>query len=57
MAPSEVYQLRCWDCQTVFNGLMVVCEQCDADNFIMDTRPIARAEAACSQCGHINVNP
>ncbi|WP_414445219.1 hypothetical protein AB4851_25760 [Burkholderia sp. 22PA0099] len=41
----------------MFNGLMVVCEQCDADNFIMDTRPIARAEAACSQCGHINVNP
>ncbi len=54
LAPSEIYQLRCWDCQTVFNGLMIVCERCDADNFIMDTEPIARSGLACAECGHLH---
>jgi hypothetical protein len=53
LAPSEMYQLRCWECHTLFNGLMIVCEQCDADNFVMDTDPIA-SHINCHHCGHLN---
>lgn len=54
LAAGEVHRLTCQCCGAVFNGLIVECDACGAEDFISSTSEIDAEGIACSSCGHRN---
>lgn len=52
LAAGEVHRLTCQCCGTEFDGLIVECLACGAEDFITSVSEIDPEEIACSSCGH-----
>jgi hypothetical protein len=54
LAAGEIHRLTCQCCGAEFNGLIVECDACGAEDFITSISIIDPEAIVCSSCGHHN---
>lgn len=54
LAEGEVHHITCQFCRVGFEALLVECDACGADEFVVSLTEIDQDGVVCSSCGHSN---